>query len=95
MGHVTDSDGAATPCANRDVLDVRCTAEVAEPADRVVGARDLDRARADVLVRAAHHIDDLARGDAVREQARRIEQYLILALEAAQARHLGHARHGL
>src|SRR5438876_105646 len=83
------------PDGDRDLFDVPDSTEVAEPADRVVRARHLYGPRPDVLVRPANGIDHLPRGGSVRQQSRRVEQDLVLAHEAAQARDLGHAWHGL
>src|SRR5438046_1367708 len=81
--------------AARYPLDVTCPTEVAEPADGVIRARDLHRARPRILVGPAHGHDDLARRYAVAEEPGRVEQNLVLAHEAAQTRDLGYARHGL
>src|SRR5207302_3596376 len=84
-GHVTDPHRAAVlPDTDRDLLDVPDSTEVAEPADRVVRARDFHRAGPDVLVGPAHHGYDLARRDAVGEEPGRVEQHLVLAHESAQ-----------
>src|SRR5439155_19299044 len=95
-GHIADPYRAPILSdADRDLLDVTDPTEVAEPADRVVGARHLYGPRPDVLVGPAHGRDDLARRYAVGEEPGRVEQHLVLPHEPAQTRDLGHARHRL
>src|SRR5213594_3916890 len=95
-GHIADPHGTPIlPDADRDLLDVLHPAEVAEPADRVVGARHLYGPRPDVLVRPANGSDHLPRGGPVRQQSGRVEQHLVLAHEPAQTRDLRDARHRL
>src|SRR5213082_320769 len=95
-GHITDPHRAPILSdADRDLPDVPDSTEVAEPANRVVRARDFHRARPNVLVGPAYGRDDLARRYAVGEEPGRVEQYLVLAHEPAQTRDLRHARHGL
>src|SRR5205823_14908594 len=92
-GHITDPHRAPIlPDADRDLPDVLDSTEVAEPADRVVRARDLYGPRPDVLVGPAHRGDDLARRYAVGEEPGRVEQPLVLAHVPAQTRDLGPAR---
>src|SRR5207247_11074382 len=72
-GHVTHPHRAAIlPDADRDLPDVLDATEIAEPADRVVGARHLYGPRPDVLVRPANGIDHLPRGRPVRQQPGRV-----------------------
>ena len=59
--------------------------------DGVIASRDLHRACAHVLVCPAHRLGDLPAGHAEGSKPRRIEQHLILADVAADARHFGHA----
>ena len=82
-------------CPERDLRDVFHAAEIAKPANRVIRARNFNRARADVLVCPSHCFDHLTSFDAVPEQSRRVKQHLILAHVPTQARDLGDTGHGL
>ncbi len=95
-GDIADAH-RAPPCAYRDsnLRDVFHAAEIAEPADHIVRASHLYRARADVLVRAPHRLDDLSDLHTVCEQPGGVEQHLVLAHIAAETRDLGDAGHGL
>src|SRR5207247_6877404 len=86
-GHIADPYRAPILSdADRDLLDVTDPTEVAEPADRVVGARHLYGPRPDVLVGPAHGRDDLARRYAVGEEPGRVEQDLVLPHEPSPTR---------
>src|SRR3989449_458149 len=63
-GHIADPHRAPVlPDADRDLLDVPDPTEVAEPANRVVGARHLNGPRPDVLVRTtARQVINAVRG---------------------------------
>ncbi len=83
------------PLANRNVCDVLHALEVPEPPDSVVAPGDLDRAGADVLIRAPDGRRHLLRGDAIGLEPHRVEQHLILLHEPADACDLGHTSDAL
>ncbi len=78
-----------------DAFDVSDRACIAASAHHVLGPAHLDQAPADVVVALPDGVDHLLDRHAVGEHRGRFEVDLVLLLEAADRRHLGHARHAL
>ena len=95
LGHLADEDGHAVLRANHNLLDVADALDEPEAADHRPGAAGLDDVAADVAVAPHDGVHDGRERDAEGAQAIRVHIDLILPDRSPDARHLGHARHGV
>jgi hypothetical protein len=70
-------------------------AQIAEPADHVVRAAQVENATADFIRAHLYFVDDGRKRNAIGKQLVGIELYLILPDEAADAGNFGNSGHGL
>ena len=90
-GHVLEQDRHAALALDHDLLEIGQALDVAAPAHRELGFRQLDRASAHVHVAGAQRFADLGKRDAERLQPPWIDHHAVLLDEAADARDLGNA----
>jgi hypothetical protein len=91
-GDVADQHRRAALALDHQHLDVGLAAQVALAAHHVLGLGHLHHAPADVAVGVADDLRHLHQRDAEAAQLERIDGDLVGLHEAAQRRHLGHAR---
>ena len=96
LRHVPEADGCSLLVGlDDDLLEIRDRPDVAAGPDHVLGAAPLDETPADLTVGGTNRFDDRHERHSVRREPVGIDRDLILAHEAAKARHFRHARNGL
>ena len=90
-GDVANPQGRAVIGLQDDVLDVGDALQVTAPADHELELGELDRASAHIGVAGPDGLAQLAQGDALRAQAVRVDDDVVLLDEAANGGDLGHA----
>ena len=88
--HVRQQHGRAVLSIDDDVLEIRLFSDVARRANHVLALALLEYTSADLTRCCAHRLHDSAQRNIVGSQPIRIDQYLVLAHEAAHRRDFGH-----